>query len=112
MPVENHLLISPTATEPRESQPGSSQINTNAGCAIGKLLCIADMTGGISGSPGLASSFSFTIPLQQRTAVIMVTHDNKIFDRLDLIFSSRDGRIEVPSLSEEEQLSSVSSIGV
>jgi len=70
------------------------------------------MTCGIFGSPGLASSFSFTILLEQRTAVIMVTHDNKIFDRLDRIFSLRDGRIEVPSLLEEEQLLSVSSIGV
>jgi putative ABC transport system ATP-binding protein len=31
---------------------------------------------------------------EQRTAILVVTHDNKIFDRLDRIFQLRDGRID------------------
>lgn len=31
---------------------------------------------------------------EQRTAILLVTHDNKIFDRLDRMFLLRDGRIE------------------
>jgi len=34
---------------------------------------------------------------EQRTAVIVVTHDEKIFNRFDHIFSLRDGALEVPS---------------
>jgi putative ABC transport system ATP-binding protein len=34
------------------------------------------------------------VAAEQETAIIVVTHDNKIFDRLDRIFSLRDGRLE------------------
>jgi putative ABC transport system ATP-binding protein len=33
---------------------------------------------------------------EHRTAVIVVTHDEKIFDRFDHIFSLRDGALEAP----------------
>lgn len=34
------------------------------------------------------------VAVEQQTAIIIVTHDNKIFDRLDRIFRLRDGRLE------------------
>lgn len=36
------------------------------------------------------------VALEQQTAIIVVTHDSKIFDRLDRIFKLRDGQIEQP----------------
>lgn len=36
------------------------------------------------------------VAAEQRTAVIVVTHDEKIFDRFDHIFSLRDGALEDP----------------
>jgi putative ABC transport system ATP-binding protein len=38
------------------------------------------------------------VAVEQRTAVIVVTHDEKIFNRFDHIFSLRDGAMENPSL--------------
>ena len=35
------------------------------------------------------------VACEQHTAILVVTHDNKIFDRLDRIFRLRDGRIDV-----------------
>lgn len=35
------------------------------------------------------------VAFEQQTAILVVTHDNKIFDRLDRIFRLRDGRIDV-----------------
>ncbi|HEY4773595.1 MAG TPA: ABC transporter ATP-binding protein [Xanthobacteraceae bacterium] len=37
------------------------------------------------------------VATERQTAVIVVTHDEKIFDRFDHIFSLRDGRLEAPS---------------
>lgn len=37
------------------------------------------------------------VATDHRTAVIVVTHDEKIFDRFDHIFSLRDGSLEAPS---------------
>ncbi len=34
------------------------------------------------------------VAMEQKTAIIVVTHDNKIFDRLDRLFRLRDGRME------------------
>lgn len=34
------------------------------------------------------------VAVEQEAAIIVVTHDNKIFDRLDRIFTLRDGRME------------------
>lgn len=43
------------------------------------------------------------VATEQRTAIVVVTHDNKIFDRLDRIFALRDGRVEaLPAPKEEE----------
>jgi putative ABC transport system ATP-binding protein len=42
--------------------------------------------------------------LEQQTAIIVVTHDDKIFDRLDRIFSLRDGRLEPPNDSFQKKL--------
>lgn len=36
------------------------------------------------------------VAVERRTAVIVVSHDEKIFDRFDRIFSLRDGALEVP----------------
>ena len=36
------------------------------------------------------------VAAERRTAVIVVTHDEKIFDRFDHIFSLRDGALEAP----------------
>lgn len=36
------------------------------------------------------------VALEQQTAIIVVTHDTKIFDRLDRVFRLRDGRLETP----------------
>jgi putative ABC transport system ATP-binding protein len=36
------------------------------------------------------------VAAERRTAVIVVTHDEKIFDRLDHIYSLRDGALEPP----------------
>ncbi len=36
------------------------------------------------------------VAVERRTAVIVVTHDEKIFDRFDRIFSLRDGVLEAP----------------
>jgi putative ABC transport system ATP-binding protein len=36
------------------------------------------------------------VATEHRTAVIVVTHDNKIFDRFDRIYSLRDGSLEAP----------------
>lgn len=40
------------------------------------------------------------VATEQQTAIIVVTHDNKIFDRLDRIFHLRDGRLEQPYAAE------------
>lgn len=34
------------------------------------------------------------VAAEKKTSIVIVTHDNKIFDRLDRIFSLRDGRLE------------------
>ena len=39
------------------------------------------------------------VAAENRTAVIVVTHDEKIFDRFDRIFSLRDGELETPLLT-------------
>ena len=36
------------------------------------------------------------VATERRAAVIVVTHDEKIFDRFDQIFSLRDGALENP----------------
>jgi putative ABC transport system ATP-binding protein len=36
------------------------------------------------------------VALERRAAIIVVTHDEKIFNRFDSIFSLRDGMLEVP----------------
>src|SRR5581483_1528194 len=36
------------------------------------------------------------VAIEHRAAVIVVTHDSKIFDRFDQIFSLRDGALEAP----------------
>jgi putative ABC transport system ATP-binding protein len=36
------------------------------------------------------------VAIEQKAAVIVVTHDEKIFDRFDHIFSLRDGALENP----------------
>jgi putative ABC transport system ATP-binding protein len=38
------------------------------------------------------------VAVERRTAVIVVTHDEKIFNRFDHIFSLRDGALETPGL--------------
>ncbi len=38
------------------------------------------------------------VAIEQNTAIIVVTHDDKIFDRLDRIFRLRDGRLVAPEL--------------
>jgi len=38
------------------------------------------------------------VATERRTAVIVVTHDEKIFNRLDHIFALRDGVLEAPQL--------------
>lgn len=39
------------------------------------------------------------VAVERRTAVIVVTHDEKIFNRFDHIFSLRDGVLETPRLA-------------
>jgi hypothetical protein len=39
-------------------------------------------------------SYGGTPPYEQDAAIIAVTHDEKIFDRFDLIFHLRDGRLD------------------
>lgn len=36
------------------------------------------------------------VALEQQTSIVVVTHDSKIFDRLDRIFRLSDGRLEPP----------------
>jgi putative ABC transport system ATP-binding protein len=36
------------------------------------------------------------VTAEHRTAVIVVTHDEKIFNRFDHIYTLRDGALEVP----------------
>ena len=36
------------------------------------------------------------VAVERRTAVIVVTHDEKIFNRFDHIYSLRDGALETP----------------
>jgi putative ABC transport system ATP-binding protein len=38
------------------------------------------------------------VAVERRTAVIVVTHDEKIFNRLDHIYSLRDGALEAPGV--------------
>ena len=43
---------------------------------------------------GIVMDLLRKVAVEQEAAIIAVTHDEKIFDRFDLIFSLRDGRIE------------------
>ena len=45
---------------------------------------------------GIVMDLLRKVAAEQRTAVIVVTHDEKIFNRLDHIFSLRDGALEAP----------------
>jgi putative ABC transport system ATP-binding protein len=45
---------------------------------------------------GLVMDLLRKVAAERRAAVIVVTHDEKIFDRFDHIFSLRDGTLEVP----------------
>jgi putative ABC transport system ATP-binding protein len=40
------------------------------------------------------------VAAERQTAVIVVTHDEKIFDRFDHIYALRDGAIEAPPYSK------------
>ena len=40
------------------------------------------------------------VAVEHRSAVIVVTHDEKIFDRFDHIFSLRDGALEAPTRAD------------
>jgi len=45
---------------------------------------------------GIVMDLLRKVAAEQRTAVIVVTHDEKIFNRFDRIFSLRDGALEAP----------------
>ncbi len=45
---------------------------------------------------GIGDGSSEKVAVEQRTAVIVVTHDEKIFNRFDHIYSLRDGALESP----------------
>jgi putative ABC transport system ATP-binding protein len=45
---------------------------------------------------GIVMDLLRKVAAEQRTAVIVVTHDEKIFNRFDHIFSLRDGALEAP----------------
>ena len=47
---------------------------------------------------GIVMDLLRKVAAEQRAAVIVVTHDEKIFNRFDHIFSLRDGALEAPSL--------------
>lgn len=55
---------------------------------------------------GIVMDLLRKVAVTQRTAIVVVTHDTKIYDRLDRIFTLRDGRIETSSPPEKEKLSS------
>ena len=43
---------------------------------------------------GIVMDMLRKLAVEQQAAIIAVTHDEKIFDRFDRIFSLRDGRLE------------------
>ncbi|MBX9776212.1 MAG: ABC transporter ATP-binding protein [Xanthobacteraceae bacterium] len=45
---------------------------------------------------GIVMDLLRKVAAERRTAVIVVTHDEKIFDRFDHIYSLRDGALELP----------------
>lgn len=46
---------------------------------------------------GIVMDLLRKVAVERRTAVIVVTHDEKIFDRFDYIYALRDGTLEAPS---------------
>jgi putative ABC transport system ATP-binding protein len=46
---------------------------------------------------GIVMDLLRKVAAERRTAVIVVTHDEKIFNRFDHIYALRDGALEVPS---------------
>jgi putative ABC transport system ATP-binding protein len=49
---------------------------------------------------GVVMDLLAKVAAEQKTAIIVVTHDSKIFDRLHQIFHLRDGRLEQPYAAE------------
>jgi putative ABC transport system ATP-binding protein len=45
---------------------------------------------------GIVMDLLAKVAAEQKTAIVVVTHDDKIFDRLDRIFHLRDGHLEQP----------------
>ena len=52
---------------------------------------------------GIVMDMLRKVATERRTAVIVVTHDEKIFNRFDHIYSLRDGALEVPSTTKPRE---------
>ena len=47
-----------------------------------------------SGRAGIVMDLLRKVAVEQAAAVLVVTHDEKVFDRLDRMFHLRDGRLD------------------
>ena len=65
-----------TLTKPADDKPGYYEFQVNAAGTVMDMLR--------------------RVAAERRTAVIVVTHDEKIFNRFDHIYSLRDGAVEAP----------------
>jgi putative ABC transport system ATP-binding protein len=52
---------------------------------------------------GIVMDMLRKVAVEQEAAIIAVTHDEKIFDRFDRIFSLRDGRLETEERGDDQQ---------
>lgn len=52
---------------------------------------------------GIVMDLLRKVAVEQQAAIIAVTHDEKIFDRFDRIFSLRDGRLEVDGAEGDQR---------